>query len=138
MPWIFEQTENFVKGMESYNAYPNTVIAGYIEDSSNTHVQTVKAHEQKLADIKKAAEAAAAAKKAEKLRRRAEREKARKEAERKELEATIGKTFIEAAKPIEGVLQQDIIEADGWNQANKHVNDKYKQTFTQKHVDVHD
>ena len=105
MPWIFEQTENFVKSMESYNAYPNTVIAGYIEDSSNTHVETVKAHEQKLADIKKAAEEAAAAKKAEKLRRRAEREKARKEAERKELEAAIGKTFIEAAKPIEGVLQ---------------------------------
>ena len=34
MPWIFDQTEKFVKQMESYNAYPNTLIAGYIEESS--------------------------------------------------------------------------------------------------------
>ena len=121
MPWIFDQTENFAKQMGSYNAYPNTLIAGYIEEASNTHVQKVKAHEQKLADIKKAEEEASAAKKAEKQRRRAERERARREAERKELEGTIEKTFIEAAKTVENVLQQDIIEADGWGQANKPV-----------------
>ena len=74
-----------------------------------------------MADIKQKEEEAAAAKKAEKERRRAERERLRKEAERKELEATIEKTFIEAGKPIGEVLQQDIIEADGWGQANKPV-----------------
>ena len=71
--------------MESYNAYPNTLISGYIEESSKTHVEKVAAHAQKLADIKKAEEEAAAAKKAEKLRRRAERERARKEAAHKAL-----------------------------------------------------
>ena len=74
----------------------------------------MKAHEQKLADIKRAAEEAAAAKQAEKLRKKAEREAAKKEAERKQLEADIGTTFIDAAKPVEGVMQQDILEVDGW------------------------
>ena len=99
MPWIFTQTEKFYKDMSSYNAYPNTLIAGYLEDASATHVEKVKAHAQKLADIKKAAEEAAAAKKAEKLRRKKEREAARKEAERKALEEEIEKAFIAAGKP---------------------------------------
>ena len=107
--------------MQSYNAYPNTLIAGYIEEQSQNHVEKVKAHEKKLSDLKKAAEQAGAAKKAEKLRNQAERERARKGAERKELEIAIGKSFIEAAKPVEGVLQSEIIEADGWGQENKHV-----------------
>lgn len=62
MPWLFNQTEKFVSQMKSYNAYPNTLIAGYIDETSQKHIATVKAREQKLADIKRAAEEAAAAK----------------------------------------------------------------------------
>ena len=83
MPWLFSETEKFVAQQSSYKAYPNTLIAGYIDEASQKHIATVKAHEQKLADRKKAAEDAAAAKQAEKLRKRAEKERLRKEAERK-------------------------------------------------------
>ena len=105
MPWLLDQTETFVKNMDSYNSYPNTLIAGYIEESSKNHVEKVKAHEKKLADAKKAADEAAAAKKAEREAKRAEKERLRREAERKELEGTIEKMFIETAKPIDNVLQ---------------------------------
>lgn len=105
IPWICDKAEVFVKDIDSYNTYPDTILSGYIEESNNAHVEKVKAHAKKLADRKREKEEAAAGKKAEKDRRRAEREKARKEAERKQLEVTIEKTFIEPAKPIENVLQ---------------------------------
>ena len=115
MPWILQQTEKFAQEKESYNSYPNTILAGFIEDSAANHVKKVQEHRQMLADRKQAAEDAAAQKKAEKLAKRQERERARKEAERKELENAIEKAFIESAKPVEAVMQQDIIEVDGWN-----------------------
>lgn len=91
--------------MGSHSAYPNTLVAGYVEEASATHVQQVREHEKKLADIKQAQEEAAAEKKAEKQARRAERERLRKEAERKELETAIEKAFIAPGKTVEAVLQ---------------------------------
>ena len=38
MPWLFNQTEKFVSQMQSYNAYPNTLIAGYIDETSQKHI----------------------------------------------------------------------------------------------------
>ena len=86
MPWLFEQTEKFVQEMDSYNSYPNTIVASHIEDKAAHHVKKVQEQRKKLADRRQAAEDAEAQKKAEKLARRAERERLRKEAERKELE----------------------------------------------------
>jgi hypothetical protein len=42
MPWLFGQTEKFVEEMDSYNSYPNTMIASHIEDSATHHVDKVK------------------------------------------------------------------------------------------------
>ena len=38
MPWLFNQTEKFVSQMQSYKAYPNTLIAGYIDETSQKHI----------------------------------------------------------------------------------------------------
>ena len=34
MPFLYEETEKYVNSMESYNSYPNTLIAGYVESAS--------------------------------------------------------------------------------------------------------
>ena len=78
IPWICDKAEVFVKDMDSYNTYPDTILSGYIEESNNAHVEKVKAHATKLADRKREKEEAAAAKKAEKERRKAERDRLRK------------------------------------------------------------
>ena len=119
LPWLFEQTEKFVNEGDSFNSYPNTVVASHIEDKAAHHVKKVEEHRKLLADRRQAAEDAAAQKLADKLARRAERERLRKEAERKELENKIEKAFIEPHQSVTEVAACNVIEIDGWNHTQK-------------------
>lgn len=48
LPWLFSQSEVFVKQIENFDRYPNSLIAKHIDDASVTHIQCVNQYIQKI------------------------------------------------------------------------------------------
>lgn len=101
--------------------YPTICVAEYLEAQSAHHTKTVQRQREKLEAQKQAALEEEKAKVAAKLKRRQEKEAARKAVERAQLKEHILENFIQKATPVEGIVNQEIVDVDGFGQKDKAV-----------------
>ncbi len=121
MPWLIGQTAKFVKEMDSYNSYPNTLIGNYINEKSETHKREVQAYADRIKARRAAEQKAKEDKITEKQRKKAEKEAKRKAEEIAKLREEIKEKYVDKAVPVEEILKQEFTEVDGWSQESKNV-----------------
>ncbi len=94
-------------------------MSSFLDDQASLHQKTVKEHHDKCEAARLAAEAAERQRIADKQRRKEERAAARKAAEIQALREQIQADYIAKAVPVEGIVFNDIVDADGFGCADK-------------------
>jgi hypothetical protein len=47
LPWLFSQTETYLKELNSFESLPNELIGEFVSDISSQHTLTITAHNEK-------------------------------------------------------------------------------------------
>lgn len=121
LPWLFDETENFLEEMRQAEALPTQLIDGFIDEMAQTHTQTIAGHTTRRNDSEQAARKAEEVKREAKLQRRAAREAVRKAEELAKLREKIKEEFISQGKTEEGIIFQDLIDIDGFGRKEEKV-----------------
>lgn len=90
------------------------MIARHIDDTSAMHMDKVNQHIQHVESIRQAKVQAEEDKAAAKLKRQQDRAAKKKQEQINALKEQIDEVFLKKLTPVEGILANDLVEIDGW------------------------
>lgn len=90
------------------------MIARHIDDTSAMHMDKVNQHIQHVESIRQAKVQAEEDKAAAKLKRQQDRAAKKKQEQINALKEQIEEAFLKKLTPVEGILANDLVEIDGW------------------------
>ena len=113
LPWLQMTATAHLFGLEQVGFVPDELVGGFFDEAEREHQATVEAERLRREQVRLQQEQAAREREEAKQQRRAAREAARKARELQKLKDEVFAEFVAKGEPREGILVQDLVEANG-------------------------